>query len=206
MKFLLISLPFLISLSFAQEKEEAPKMEELFNGKDLSGLVTTGNWTVQDGVLHLVPRDGEKGWKRYGAYLWSEKEYEDFEAELAFKYNPKGNSGFYFRAAKEDPVKKGIEVQILDCFGKEKKLGHHDMGGIIRTAAPLVNACKPAGEWNKMWVKVVGSKVKVKLNGKLVQDIDLADTASKDKPKKGYLTVQDHGEEFWVKGFRAREL
>jgi len=142
------------SASLAQE------LEPLFNGKDLKGLQTTGNWNVKDGVLHLVPREGEKGWKRYDAYLWSEKEYEDFEAELEFKYPPKGNSGFYFRASAKDPVKDGIEVQILDSFGVKKKLGHHDMGGIIQTAGPTKNASKPAGEWNKMWVKAVGSKIR----------------------------------------------
>lgn len=204
MKSVTLVLSFLL-LSFASVGL-SEELEPLFNGKDLKGLQTTGNWTVNDGVLHLVPREGEKGWKRYGAYLWSEKEYEDFEAELEFKYPPKGNSGFYFRSAKADPVKDGIEVQILDSFGVEKKLGHHDMGGIIRTAGPAKNASKPAGEWNKLWVKAVGSKIQVKLNGELIQDIDLAETASKDKPKKGFLSVQDHGLEFWVKSFSARAL
>lgn len=202
MKITLLALLLAACVGLAQDKE----MVELFNGKDLTGLETTGNWNVEDGVLHLVPREGEKGWKRYGAYLRSAKEYEDFEAELEFKYPPKGNSGFYFRASAEDPVKNGIEVQILDSFGVDKKLGHHDMGGIIQTAGPTKNASKPAGEWNKMWVKAVGSKIQVKLNGELIQDIDLAETKSKDKPKKGYLSVQDHGLEFWVKSFRARAL
>ena len=49
----------------------------LYNGNDLTGWVTSGNWIVEkDGVLLIQPRDGEKGWQRYGDYLWSEKKTE----------------------------------------------------------------------------------------------------------------------------------
>ncbi len=35
----------------------------LFNGKDLTGWKTTGNWLVEsDGSVTLQPREGEKGW------------------------------------------------------------------------------------------------------------------------------------------------
>ena len=35
----------------------------LFNGKDLTGWKTTGNWLVEpDGSVSLHPREGEKGW------------------------------------------------------------------------------------------------------------------------------------------------
>jgi len=34
----------------------------LFNGKDLTGWKTTGNWLVEpDGSVSLHPREGEKG-------------------------------------------------------------------------------------------------------------------------------------------------
>lgn len=39
----------------------------MFNGKDLSGWQTTGNWVVEaDGTIALIPRKGESGWTRYG--------------------------------------------------------------------------------------------------------------------------------------------
>lgn len=46
----------------------------LFNGKDLEGWKTTGNWYAEgDGVLAIKPRPGESGWQRHDAYLWHAK-------------------------------------------------------------------------------------------------------------------------------------
>ena len=45
---------------------ELTKFTSLYNGKDLSGWKTTGNWLPQeDGSLLIQPRDGESGWTRY---------------------------------------------------------------------------------------------------------------------------------------------
>ena len=66
MKKILIIIVFslLITVS-ADDKDWA----NLYNGKDLSGWQTTGNWLPQkDGTLLIQPRPGEKGWQRYGAY------------------------------------------------------------------------------------------------------------------------------------------
>ncbi|MGY8986850.1 MAG: hypothetical protein ACKVIX_09515, partial [Sphingomonadales bacterium] len=47
-------------------KESADGFISLFNGKDLTGWQTTGNWLPQkDGSLLIQPRPGEKGWQRY---------------------------------------------------------------------------------------------------------------------------------------------
>ncbi|MGB0769025.1 MAG: hypothetical protein ACPGYV_15110, partial [Phycisphaeraceae bacterium] len=48
----------------------------LFNGEDLTGWKTEGNWVAQDdGTLAIIPREGEKGWQRYESYLYTEKQY-----------------------------------------------------------------------------------------------------------------------------------
>jgi hypothetical protein len=57
---------------------------------------TTGNWSLKDGTATLTPREGEKGWSRWSAYLWSKEQYQDFEIEFEYKVETKGNSGFYF--------------------------------------------------------------------------------------------------------------
>ena len=47
---------------------DAADFVPLFNGKDLAGWKTTGNWVVEtDGSVSLHPREGEKGWQRYDA-------------------------------------------------------------------------------------------------------------------------------------------
>jgi hypothetical protein len=168
----------------------------LYNGEDLTGWKTTGNWLPQkDRSLLIQPREGEKGWQRYGAYLWTEKKYKDFVLDVEYSYPPGGNSGVYFRVGdRDDPVEKGIEAQILDSSKKEGPLTHHDHGGIIRTAGASKNMSRPPGEWNRMVVTCVGSHLQVELNGEQIIDTKLDEGAMKDRPLEGYIGFQDHGE------------
>ena len=167
----------------------------LYNGKDLSGWQTTGNWLPQkDGSLLIQPRKGEKGWHRYSAYLWSKKKYKDFVLHVEYKYPPKGNSGIHFRVGDlKNPVNTGIEAQVLDSFGK-KKVGPHDHGGIIRTVGASKNMSKKAGEWNTMIVSCKGHRLQVELNGEGIVDIQLDKTPMKNRPLEGYIGLQDHGQ------------
>ncbi|MFT4551106.1 MAG: hypothetical protein ACI9MB_005087 [Verrucomicrobiales bacterium] len=181
----------------------------IFDGKDMSKIQTTGNWKIQDdGSLHLTPRAGEKGWTRYGSYIWLKEDYADFTFDFEFKYEKGGNSGLYFRCADDvDPTKSGFEVQILDCYGKEK-FGQHDMGGVIQTAGATKNMSKKPGEWNRMTVTMKGDLLKVVLNGEVVQDINLAEKKPKDKAlvAKGKISIQDHGQPFTVRNLRVKKL
>jgi len=183
----------------------------LLAGGDLAGHWTTkGNWKLgKDGVLSLTPRPGEKGWDRFDAYLWSKKQYKDFEAEFEYKVEKGGNSGFYIHVGdRKSPVKHGIEVQIYDSGSKKpgEKLSDHDSGGIIPGIPPTKNAAKPAGEWNKMRVTVKGGKVKVELNGQVVNEVGLDDPHIKDRPPTGYVGLQDHGLPLWFRNVRIRAL
>lgn len=205
-RMMIASLVCLTSYCTAVAQEE-DGFTDLYNGKDLTGFVTKGNWVPQDdGVLAIIPREGEKGWQRYGAYLYTEKMYENFSCDFEYKHEKGGNSGFFFRIADiKDPVKMGCEVQILDSYGKEK-LGHHDCGGVIKTVGPSKNACKPAGEWNRMIVTIKDNQMTVNLNGQEIVDLDLSKSAIKDRPAKGYLAWQDHGVPMWFRNFRIKQL
>ena len=91
-----------------------------------------------DGSVTLKPRPGETGWKRFDAYLFTERKYRSFVLDLEFKIEPTGNSGVFFCVADPlDPVDKGIELQILDTHGLATP-GNHDCGGIIRAMAGSV--------------------------------------------------------------------
>ncbi|HUU93252.1 MAG TPA: DUF1080 domain-containing protein [Phycisphaerae bacterium] len=179
----------------------------LFNGKDLTGWKTTGNWFVEEGgVLAIKPRPGEKGWQRYDAYLWAEKQYGDFILDLEFKLPKGGNSGVFVRVKDpKNPVATGIEVQINDTHGKEK-VGAHDCGGVIGTVGPTKNMAKPAGEWNRMIVTCKGTQLQVELNGERIVDVDLAKTGSRNRPLVGHVSLQDHGLPLWFRNIRIKEL
>lgn len=186
------------------------QFKSLYNGKDLTGWKTTGNWIVQkDRSLLIQPREGEKGWQRYDAYLWSEKKYKDFVLDVEYAYPPGGNSGVYFRVGdRNDPDKQGIEAQILDSSKKKGPLTHHDHGGIISTIGASANMSRPPHQWNRMVLTCIGKHVQIELNGKKVIDLQIDKTAVKDRPLEGYIGFQDHGEPNNIKfrDIRIREL
>jgi hypothetical protein len=70
------------------------------------------------------------------------------------------NSGIYLRGR--------YELQVLDDYGKPPEA--HSHMSVYAWHAPLVNASKPAGEWQMMEATLVGNKVTVFLNGQKVQD------------------------------------
>lgn len=179
----------------------------LFNGKDLTGWRTTGNWVVEPGgIVALHPRPGEKGWKRYDAYLTTNRKYRDFILDLEFKFNKTGNSGVFLRVG--DPrsqVDTGFEVQILDTYGKQN-ITAHDCGGVISAATPSKNMVKPAGQWNRYVIRCVGNNVKVVFNGQPVIDLDLSKSPLKNRPAEGYIGFQDEAKTVWYRNVRIKEL
>jgi len=195
-------------LAGAEEKPAAEKegFKPLFNGKNLDGWTTKGNWFVKDGILRLEPRPGERGWQRYDAYLWADKQYGDFVLDLEFKIKKGGNSGAFVRVKdRGNPVNTGIEVQILDTHGK-KNPGPHDCGGVIGTVAPSKNMAKPAGQWNRMIVTCRGKQLTVKLNGEQIVDVDLSRTSRKNRPMKGWLGFQDEAKPLWYRNIYIKTL
>lgn len=203
MRWLLIVFLFVPAVIHAGDEEE---FVDMFNGKDLTGWNTTGNWVVEDENIVLKPRPGEHGWKRFKDYLTTDRKYGDFVLDLEFKINEKGNSGVFLRVGdREDHVNSGFEVQILDTHGK-KNVGHHDCGGVIKTAAPSKNMVKPAGQWNRYIITLKGDHLTVVLNGEQIIDLELDETPLKDRPDEGYISFQDEGKKVWYRNVRIKEL
>ena len=182
----------------------------ILSGDDLTqNWTTTGNWALKDGVVTLTPREGEKGWSRFDAYLWSKQSYTDFEIEFEYLVQKKSNSGFYFRVGDvKSPVSNGIEVQIYDSAGKspDAKLTDHDSGGVIPGLPPTTNAAKPAGEWNKFHITNKADKLTIVLNGVTVNEVDLNGDKLKSRPKSGPIGFQDHALPLSLRNIRIRPL
>ena len=167
---------------------------------------TTGNWVLKDGVATLTPREGEEGWSRWGAYLWSKEKYGDFDIEFEYKLEEAGNSGFYFRVGDvNDPVEQGIEVQIFDSDPNAGELTDHDAGGIIPGLPPHRKAAKPAGEWNKVEVSHFDNKIVVMLNGVNVNAHDMRSGGQlSQRPRIGWIGFQDHALPISLRNIRIR--
>lgn len=205
--FVAASVVFAVACN--SDEKESDGFVQMFNGVDLTGWQTTGNWVVKEGnVIKLEPREGEWGWQRYNDYLATTRKYKDFIIDLEFKIKEKGNSGVFLRIGDLDNhVESGFEIQILDVYGKpDDKITHHDAGGVIRTQAPAHNAIKPAGEWNHYNITVDGDHLVVILNGEKVNELDLSESAMKDRPSEGYISFQDEGKTVWYRNVRIKEL
>ena len=192
------------------EKDFTP----MFNGKDLSGWVAEGavtfrdgnekkpNWTVQDGMIHCEGHG--YGFLRYDDML------KDFIVRLEFRLTKGCNSGLGIRGTKYTggstrPSAYGYEMQILDDGGKDPH--KHSGGSLYRHVAPKVSAMRPAGEWNKIEVDCRGPKIKITLNGKVIQDLDQSTVRSLEKkPLEGYFSVQLHGRVVDYRNLRVKKL
>ena len=196
-------------------KDGAPMGFVVGNWSDVSQPPPAGAaWEVRDGVLCST---GARG-----CWLVSEKEYGDFILEYEFKLGPLGNSGCALRAPmKGDPAFDGLEMQMADFRYNEKAKPSELTGGLYRAAAPSKQLYKPE-EWNAVRLELRGSKVKVTLNGEVVQDIDLDDFKEpvlrhdgtnapplKDRPRKGRIGFQElsRGDgHAMIRGARIKEL
>ena len=127
-------------------------------------------WT-EDAKLHWKAENGELVNDGKGAYLTTDKEYGDIEFLIEYKTVAKADSGIYLRATPQ--------VQIWDTTkegGKWDRGADKGSGGLFNNAKdapgrdPLVLADKPFGEWNSFRILMVGERVSVWFNDKLVVD------------------------------------
>jgi len=182
-------------------------LEPLSAAKLEDHFATEGNWSLQDGVATLTPSEGQRGWQRYGHYLWLEGDYAEFEAEFEYRLQERGNSGFYFHVGdRSKPVRTGIEVQLFATPKDKQRLTDHDAGGIIPGGPPTENAARPAPAWNRMHVRCENGTIHVTLNGRLVHVMPLSHDRIKDRPATGAIGFQDHSLPLDLRRLRIRKL
>lgn len=216
------------SLAFA-EGSPPQGFTALFNGKDLTGWwgLSTENpakWmalSVDDFAKkkkksvvninkHWSVEGGELINDGHGLFLTTDKNYGDFELRLEYKTVAKADSGVYLRGLPQ--------VQIWDHTkegGKWKHGADKGSGGLWNNSKgapgkdPMVLADKPFGEWNSMRIIMVGDKVTVYLNNKLVVDHARLENYFNRKgktPKTGPIQLQTHGGEIRWKNVFLREI
>ena len=200
----------------------------LFNGKDLTGWKGLLKEPFDNPAAAPSSRAEEaaelqkeadevmrKGWRAengmlifngHGRSLCTAKDYGDFEMHVDWKIEPHGDSGIYLRGSPQ--------VQIWDPFTKPTSYGSEvGSGGLYNNqkhpSNPKIVADHPIGQWNTFYIKMVGDKVTVKFNGKLVVDnVVLENYWERDKPiyPTGQIELQNHGSTLWYKNIYLREL
>ncbi|HVQ28991.1 MAG TPA: DUF1080 domain-containing protein [Vicinamibacteria bacterium] len=234
----------------AAEPAAEPKFEKLFTRPGVVGegwvvrnwvdVSEPPKWPVvwdvdADGVLCGTGRyaPGTTGDRWIGTWLLSERQYADFILELDFKFKnggKSGNGGVALRAPLAgDPAYNGLELQITDERFERSYFPNatsEQLSGALYFVSPAKELAYIQGEWNHYRIEMRGPKVKVWLNQKLVQDVDL-DTLTKpakrhgegqellealpgaQRPRRGHIGFQDlseSGESMLFRNVRIAEL
>lgn len=164
-------------------------------------------FTFDNGEMHIF---GNRPTRYIG---YTAESFGDFELHVSFKVAPNANSGVFIRSSLEDPVYKGMEVQVLEDHGSPPST--HGSGSIYDVVSPMFNMARPAGEWNTYDITCRGSEIIVVMNGWKVIDTDLSKmtmpigkfpTPYAELPQEGHIILQDHGGEVRFGALKIRPL
>ncbi len=192
----------------------AEGFKSIFNGKDFTGWAgPVDNYEVVDGAIRC--KTGKGGTPYYNQDL------TDFAVRLEFKLPKGGNNGLALRyPGTGNTAYVGMcELQVLDD-NYDKVKGKIDPRQVHGSAYGMVGAQRgfqrPIGEWNFQEVTVVGSTLKVELNGFVILETDLAkvDMATvmaksphpgKDR-KNGYFGFAGHNDPAEFRNVSLKDL
>jgi hypothetical protein len=157
------------------------------------------DWRRVDGAIEATTTP------RHANHIHSQTDFQDADLHAEFMVHPKahGNSGLYIHGL--------YEMQIYDSFGTDPPTGQ-DAGSLYRFAPPLVNAARPAGEWQVYDIRYVAprrddagrivrpGRITAWLNGSRVQD-----GVTFTEPRSPY-TPYRHGVTDHLRGVERRLL
>lgn len=179
----------------------------LFNGSSASAWQhkngDEAKWTVSDNALTVKPGTGD---------IQTKQKFGDCQLHIEWRISPdvkgvsqeRGNSGIFLMGR--------YELQVLDSYAG-KTYSNGQAGSIYKQSIPLVNACKPPGEWQTYDIiftaprfgesgrVIEPARITVMQNGVLVQNnftiwggTQYIGSPSYEKhDAKESLALQDHG-------------
>lgn len=188
---------------------------ELFNGKDLQGweIIGEGVWIVmRDGTL-LGQCDPRKPFENQ-AWLYTKREFGEFDLQLDYWLPLGGNSGISIRDtsrgryaiagpehdSKRNPSHVGYEIQLASSSSPRYQYG-------VSGSIYLLDGAKPGvqrdGDWNALEIQSRNDFIRVLLNGELVSQ----HPGLPDRPKIGPIGLQLHNRRTIVmfRNIRLRE-
>jgi len=191
----------------------------LFNGKDLSNWESVNGgpaeWKVEEGYFATVPKKGDIRTKQAFGDCQLHVEYAAPSPPHGVDQD-RGNSGVYLMSS--------YEVQVLDSY-ESKTYPDGQAAAIYGQYAPLVNACRPPGQWQTYDIVFHGPRFDaagkltraatftVLHNGVLVQDhvtvlgrTDGEHQPYEQTPTKLPLKLQDHNHPVRFRNIWIREL
>ncbi len=194
----------------------------MFNGKDLKGWkglvgnpITRAKMTPEELAAKQVEatakatktwsvKDNSIVFNGAGDNLCSEKQYGDFEMIVDWRITKKGDSGIYLRGSPQVQIWDTSRVEVGAQVGS---------GGLYNNqkyrSTPLKVADNPIGDWNHFYIKMIGEKVTVYLNGVLTADnVTLENYWDRSIPifPKEAIELQAHGTDLAFRDIYVREI
>ncbi len=215
--FGIVTLLVLISATtlFAQ----SGKWQQLFTDNLSNADYPAGIWTVESGVITASEDQ----------CIWTKKDYDNFVLDLEFKTADGTNSGvIVYCSNTDDWIPNSVEIQIADDYAE--KWANSDKtwqcAAIFGHLAASESRVKKPGKWNDMTVTCIDKKITVKLNGKVVTEMDMAlwtsgtknpdgtdipswlSTPFAELPTKGKIGFQGKhaGAPIWFRNIKVKEL
>ncbi len=217
----------------------------IFDGKTFAGWRGYGKnympskWKVEDGAIHLDSKAKGEG----GDIIFAHQFGPNFEFEMEWKIAEGGNSGiFYLAKETANADRTGLEPIYISCpecqvLDNERhpdaKLGkdnNRQAGSLYDMIPAKPQNAKPAGQWNKIRIRVQDGTVTHFQNGvqvlqyklwtpewtKLLQDSKFSEKAwpvafdllnnCGGADRKGFIGMQDHGDDVWFRNIKVKEL
>ena len=217
----------------------------IFDGKTFAGWRGYGKnyipnkWKIEDGCIHLDSKAKGEG----GDIIFAHRFGPDFEFEMEWKIAEGGNSGiFYLGQETINPDATGLEPIYISCpecqvLDNERhpdaKLGkdnNRQAGSLYDMIPAKPQNARPAGQWNKVRVRVKDGHVQHFQNDVEVLSYDLwtpewtrllQDSKFSEKAwpaafdllnncggpeRKGFIGMQDHGDSVWFRNIKVKVL
>lgn len=192
----------------------------LFDGKDVDQWETVEGdpvkWTVENGILTMVKSSGDIRTKQGFGDIQLHVEWRA-PAEVVGDGQGRGNSGIFLQGQ--------YEVQVLDSY-ENSTYSNGQAGSVYKQHIPLVNACRPPGEWQAYDIVFIAPRfnedgnlfspavLTVLHNGLLIQNhVTLKGvTLSRGRPSykshdlKQPIMLQDHRNPVSYRNIWVREL
>ncbi len=192
----------------------------LFNGEDLNAWQgrwdkEVAQWKVEDGAMTVVKGTGDIMTKDNFGSCQLHVEWRT-PAEVVNEGQLRGNSGVFLQSR--------YEVQVLDSY-MNRTYSNGQAGSIYKQHLPLVNACRPPGEWqsydiiftapvfNQDSMKIVPAYMTVIQNGVVIQNhVEIYGTTEyigmPKNPMHGPspIVLQDHGDPVSYRNIWIRKL
>ncbi|MDR1676247.1 MAG: DUF1080 domain-containing protein [Tannerella sp.] len=215
--------------SIRKHLHELPKEKgfvSIFNGKDLTGwkgLVENPiarakmkpaelakkqvkadeqmrkDWVVENGLLAFAGSGYDN--------LCTEKSYGDFEMYIDWMLDPAGpdaDAGIYLRGTPQVQIWDTARTNVGAQVGSGGLYNNH-----VHPSKPLKVADNKLGEWNTMYIKMVGDRVTVRLNGEPVVDDVILENYWDRKlpiPPVEQIELQAHGSKVYYRNIYVKEL